>query len=232
MALIANCDTPMRRAQTQLNALSRASSYNLNIREQRTLRTRCTQRAERRDVRGAPGWQVNANGEFFLHRKRRETGGKLAPTIDLGADYVGLIPVAYGHAERITDANGESRVIVHRERFVDEIVCWTFHGPPPSSISGMCVVHLDGDGSNCSAANLRWYLDPEHEALQEENRIRRLMRPDHLPLRMLVKADTNPLRRLLFTTDDSISGHMPKPSEQLRIDPPPQPSEKEPTNDT
>lgn len=54
-------------------------------------------------------------------------------------------------------------------RFADEVMAWTFLGPPPKvagftrltrlHINGMRVLHLDGDTTNCAADNLMWVAD-------------------------------------------------------------------------
>jgi hypothetical protein len=156
---------------------------------------------------------VNPLGRFFLHRKEKQTTGKRAPTIDLGGDYVGPIPPAYGHTEWIKDKSGVYREVVHRERFVDEIVAWEFLGPPPKDIRGMHVLHKDGDRSNPAAANLLWVEDDEYFETMKFYSLRRAMQHSLVPpARRTMRGGLTPTRcarPLIFVDGKEVPLHKP-----------------------
>lgn len=81
------------------------------------------------------------------------------------------------------------------ERLLDEVVAYAFQGRPERHISGMTVVHVDGDGWNCAASNLAWRVDPDWETRQWQRWHTKLMRPDFLPHRI---PRTPPRKRIRF----------------------------------
>ena len=55
---------------------------------------------------------------------------------------------------------------------VHRLVCWAFHGPPPSDRHH--AAHRDGNALNNTASNLRWASPKENEADKELHGTRRL----------------------------------------------------------
>jgi len=141
--------------------------------------TRTTkERKKRKDVRGAPGWQVNADGSIFYKNHRKDPANK-QPVIALGKDYAGPLLPAYGNQ--------------HGTVFVDEVVAVEYLGLPRTSamwmypnpdgyalkngvIAGAYPRHLDGNPSNCAAENLVWVIDPECAEIEDA----RILLPNHI----------------------------------------------------
>jgi hypothetical protein len=136
-------------------------------------------RFPRRDIAGAAGWQISANGAAHKHRKPQPTEHEefpQFPTLDVGKDYKGcLLPAS--------DRKGLL--------LLDEIVCFAFNGLPSvpefllpyqghlrmgHMLWWSHVIHHDGDAWNCAADNLEWSADDE--LLQHT--IRSIMWPDCL----------------------------------------------------
>lgn len=106
-------------------------------------------RKKRINVTGAPGWQINSDGDVFHLGHRVKLSGGRAPLIDfsLGDEYAGPVWPAYGDGSCA--------------RFLDEIVAWEYHGPAPAPWRYVSVLHRDNDLSNCGAANLVWMVDAQ-----------------------------------------------------------------------
>lgn len=105
-----------------------------------------TKRTPKRNITGAKYWQINSHdGRLYYNREERPPNEN--QTVDFGTRYCGEVQPAY--------ADGSS------DRFVDEIVAWEFHGPPPLPWRYVTVAHLDGDPANHAPNNLRWDTDTE-----------------------------------------------------------------------
>lgn len=203
----------------------RESSGNINYRytpENVTSGTKVTTSSpkelrERRDVRGATGWQINGNGEAFKHRRRKHADG-LMPVIDLGASYVGPLPPAYGQQ--------------HGQVFLDEVVALAFHGLPQvetltwypgtgyplnnGMVDGMHVRHLDGDPANCRFDNLAWIPDAEYFAAVDA----KLLRPNNITARIkgrgLFPWANHRYDEPRFTSSASVAGWTPTRSARIK----------------
>ncbi|GAB3227854.1 HNH endonuclease [Mycolicibacterium hippocampi] len=169
-----------------------------------------TKTKERKDVRGAKGWQVNTIADLFKHRRRKTPTGSM-PVIDLGDNYAGPIPPAYGQ---------------HGEVFVDEIVAVEFLGLPQAALlafhprpgyvplRGVCVRHIDGDMQNCAADNLAWIVDAEYVAAADA----KLLRPTNLKPRLRGSGpfpwSASRYDEPRFTGSDSVVGWKPVESKR------------------
>lgn len=172
---------------------------------------------ERRDVRGADGWQVNGRGELFKHMRRKQAYSRTGmPVIDLGEQYFGPLLPAYEH---------------YGEVFLDEIVALAFHGFPrvdslrwwPTTgyamshsghvASGMLVRHYDGNANNCRRDNLAWTADSEFYNAEDA----RLLRPTGLVARPrlgLFPFANHRYDEPRFTSSDSLPGWTPTESKR------------------
>lgn len=133
-------------------------------------------RQARRDVPGAPGWQIAADGTPYRYDRRHEPTGRLRNKIDLGDNYTGPIPLAHEHVEWITDKSGHKRRKINRERFLDEIVYHAWYGPLPWRRT--TIRHLDGNASNCAPANLVAVADGAFIKAANEKHTLKMMKPD------------------------------------------------------
>jgi hypothetical protein len=172
---------------------------------------------ERRDVRGASGWQVNGNGEAFKHRRRKRADGNM-PVIDLGDSYVGPLPPAYGQH--------------HGQVFLDEVVALAFYGLPQvetltwypragyalrnGMVDGMHVRHLDGDPANCRFDNLAWVPDAEYFEATDA----KLLRPNNITPRTkgrgLFPWANHRYDEPRFTSSASVAGWTPTRSARIK----------------
>ena len=133
-------------------------------------------KAERRQMVDAPPqYQISADGT------PRKWNRRLKITKDLGG--LPTIRVEGGY------------------RLLDEVVCWTFLGPPKRHINGMTVVHFDLDPFNCSVDNLAWRVDPEWLECVKGAKAHELMRPDHLQVRIPRIPPRHQRRRMVFFDD-------------------------------
>lgn len=159
-------------------------------------------RFPRRDVSGAPGWQVNSAGVLFHNRREAIITDSIAgwPTVDMGRDYAGpILPAGnQGCSERL--------------RLVDEIVAYEFCERPDVGLRGCHVLHLDGDMSNCHPENLRWAPSPAYAMRMNEHRITLLLCPDWIPKRRSREwAATSTFKRRgpTFVSSNSVEGWKP-----------------------
>lgn len=171
-------------------------------------------RTERKDVRGAQGWQVNGNGDIFKHRHRKTPTGNM-PVVELGDRYGGPLLPAFGKWGEV---------------FLDEIVALAFFGLPEAPqlkfhpgtgysigpngmIDGVHVRHLDGDQRNCSVGNLLWIADPEYVAIEDAKLLRgsaNARRKGSGPFPWSKHRDDEPR----FTGSDSLAGWEPTMSKR------------------
>jgi hypothetical protein len=117
-------------------------------------------------------------------------------TVDLGDDYTGPVPAAYGYGT---------------ERLVDEIVCFEFHGEAPDGFRASRPHHIDGNNYNSRADNLVWVVDEVHAELRDYKETKRLMRPDFLPNRVVRDIGTGRCSDPLFVSANNTPGWVPVP---------------------
>ncbi|QGW30953.1 hypothetical protein MAA44156_00697 [Mycobacterium avium subsp. avium] len=126
----------------------------------------CKPRPKRKNVANAPHWQIDADGKLYYQRREVEPHGN-PPIIDLGPSAYPPILPAYNEYDG------------GRERFVDELVCWHFHGPISPTLQLFTHVrHLDGDWLNCAADNLVRELDEEWREANKARQIAEWMMVD------------------------------------------------------
>ncbi|EHB53664.1 hypothetical protein MycrhDRAFT_4127 [Mycolicibacterium rhodesiae JS60] len=121
-------------------------------------------RSKRRDVTGASGLQFNDAGRFYRSRHPVQLSGKYGHLINLGKDYAGPVPTAYGGpisgaylADPDADPTETNRGIVYDRRWrAAEVIAYEVLGSPPYGWVGAWVKHLDGDPSNLATENLAW----------------------------------------------------------------------------
>jgi hypothetical protein len=113
-------------------------------------------RNQRRPIKGARGWTASSDG-------RVRKWERLAPVQKGLGGYLVIV------------IDGE-------EHFLDTVICRVFHGEPQYHLSGMMVIHANGDLLDCSAQNLSWKVDRDWYL---QHYILPLMRPDFIPRRRL-----------------------------------------------
>jgi hypothetical protein len=167
-------------------------------------------RFPRKDITGAPGWEVNAAGIVYRSRHIQPITNCLAglPSVDLGREYTGPIPSAglFPRGAKV------SKELCPTHRLLEEIVAYEFLGRPAHW--GKRVAHLDGDDWNCAADNLRWISLPRFDEDAELMRSIMLMRRDDRSGRGARKKmiPTKPVQRLHFVTALNVPGRNPVPS--------------------
>lgn len=99
---------------------------------------------EWRSVPGFPGYEASSDGRVLSLPKRRRTWPKI---LKADRNHQGYL--------RVTLWRDGQRV----RRSVHQIVCWTFHGPPPVDME---VRHLNGVNDDNRAENLAWGTGSEN----------------------------------------------------------------------
>lgn len=108
-------------------------------------------------VENSPHWQISKDGKVYYQRREVKPRGT-PPVIDLGPSAYPPVFPAYGDGSR--------------ERFLDELVCWHFHGPISPTLQLFTHIRrLDGDWNNCAADNLVRELDEEWRQANNARRI-------------------------------------------------------------
>jgi len=181
------------------------------------------------------GWAVNMAGVVYRHRKVQPITSEVAKladgrtvvlqTVDLGPKYAGPVPSPGCDAdcgvcrfEDHPDAWRGPEPKTHLRstlRLVDEIVCFAFRGAPPHGWRASRPHHIDGDDQNCGAENLAWVADKEFLEWRGFKHHNGLLRPDHLPIRVVGYAAGHFARRPLFTESASVPGHTPTLPQQI-----------------
>lgn len=126
---------------------------------------------QRWDVTGAENLQFNNTGKFFRSRHLVTLTGKYGHLIDLGENYIGPVPTAYGGPVTggyLADPdNAENdRIEYNRLRRAAEVIAYEVFGSPPDGWVGAWVKHLDGDPANLAPHNLLWVTAVSAEAKQ------------------------------------------------------------------
>ena len=82
-------------------------------------------------------------------------------------------------------------------------------GPPPGGFEASSACHLDGSDWNTAPDNLCWLLDKQFVEVREAKAMKRLMRPDFLPVR--IKGGLIPAARpgLVFVGANNTPGWIP-----------------------
>jgi hypothetical protein len=87
---------------------------------------------------------------------------------------------------------------------VAELVCHTFHGPPPDGILASTVRHIDGDTGHCHADTVCWAVDETRDKWQERQEQRRLMRPGFLAPYVVRDSRTHQRAARLYTNSNNL----------------------------
>ncbi|WP_157561035.1 HNH endonuclease [Mycobacterium sp. E802] len=110
---------------------------------------------------GAENLQFNDAGKFFRSRHLVTLTGKYGHLIDLGKNYGGPVPTAYGgpvtggYLADPDDAENE-QLEYNRLRRASEVIAYEVFGSPPDGWVGAWVKHLDSDPTNLAPHNLEW----------------------------------------------------------------------------
>jgi hypothetical protein len=120
-----------------------------------------SKKRQRWDVTGAHNLQFNTHGAFYRSDHKVRLSGKYGHLIDLGDDYSGPVPTAYGGpvtGSYLADPdNAESEQLEYnRLRRASEVIAYETLGRPPGGWVGAWVKHLDDDPANLAPENLQW----------------------------------------------------------------------------
>lgn len=116
---------------------------------------------QRWDVTGAHNLQFNTQGVFYRGTNKVRLTGKYGHLIDLGDDYSGPVPTAYGtpvtggYLADPDDTESE-QLEYNRLRRASEVIAYETLGRPPGGWVGAWVKHLDNDPTNLAPLNLQW----------------------------------------------------------------------------
>jgi len=116
---------------------------------------------QRWDVTGAGNLQFNALGAFYRGTNKVRLTGKYGHLVDLGKNYGGPVPTAYGgpvtggYLADPHDAESE-QLEYNRLRRASEVIAYEVFGSPPDGWVGAWVKHLDGNPANLAPHNLEW----------------------------------------------------------------------------
>jgi hypothetical protein len=136
-------------------------------------------RSERRQIEGASGHTISADG--IPRRWSR--------LIEITKDVAGLPTITL-------DSHAYLRPIDTCYYLLDEIVCYEFNGRPSTPLAAVTVTHFDGDMLNCRADNLAWRVDPEW--LERQNHIQTLRTMPRVNLKKPPSRGFHPFRRIFY----------------------------------
>lgn len=140
-------------------------------------------------VTGAPGVYFMDTGRFYRESSNHAIAlsGRCRNLIDLGPDYTGPVPPAYGGmgGTYIADPDHDRsedrpRMEYERRRRAGELIAFEIHGPPPTGWSCPWVMYADGNPGNFAPANVCWMdiADPD-----PDRHVRQLMLSDEAALK-------------------------------------------------
>lgn len=146
--------------------------------------TRNTQHA----VTGAHGIYFTENSTFYdKSRNRIPLGGRCKNLIDLGPEYAGPVPPAYGGMGGMYIADPDHdrsedkpRMTYDRRRRAGELVAFEIYGPPPNGWACPLVVYADGNPGNFAPANVLWSNTIHNDT---DRSVRQLMVSDEVALK-------------------------------------------------
>ncbi|MGO9351949.1 MAG: hypothetical protein ACLP3C_14425 [Mycobacterium sp.] len=190
----------------------------------------------RRKISGTPdegGWQVNAAGIIYRHRKVQPIIYAIAksPSVDLGPGYSGPV-LTHGHClncpgcawernppkwradrpERCPPSHQRSTL-----RLLDEIVLYEFAGAPPNGWAASYAHHLDRGVDNCCIENLVWMADGAYLDERDFRVVAGWMKPAHRRPPKLGARNTGnySAAQPIFTGSSSVPGHIPTSPERI-----------------
>jgi hypothetical protein len=170
-------------------------------------------------------WQISTAGIVYHHRKAQPPTRTRLPAVDLLGEYRGpLLPPGCApdcprcnptwrrlpaarpgcYCILCTEDGPPPQHVPSTERLVAELVCHTFHGPPPDGILASTVRHIDGDTGHCHADNVCWALDETRDKWQERQQQRRLMRPGFLAPYVVRDSRTHQRAARLYTNSNNL----------------------------
>ena len=144
-------------------------------------------------VTGAHGTYFTENNSFYdKSRNRIALEGRYKNLIDLGPEYAGPVPPAYGGMGGMYIADPDHdrsedkpRMEYDRRRRAGELVAFETYGPPPCGWACPWVMYADGDPGNYRPENVFWMdiADPDpdrhvrHLMVSEEVALKRFNAP-------------------------------------------------------
>lgn len=163
-------------------------------------------------------WQINTAGIVYRDRKIQPATSTPLPVVDLRGEYRGpLLPLGCAEDCKGCDPLPEGACdcplcwdgqapphVPNTERLVADLVCYTFHGPPPDGVVASTVFYIDGDTGNCHADNVRWVRDEVRDTWLDKQKIRRLMRPGLLAPYVVRDSRASPRAERIYTDSNGL----------------------------